>query len=76
MALDRTGLGDRGALVGPFVLQLFDEVERLQQVGGLTEPPQSPDSPGQKGMIAVDQNFLYVCYDANKWGQITFTINF
>ena len=76
MALDRTGLGDKGKLVGPFVVQLFDEVERLQQPNGLVEVPQSADWPGQKGQIAVDERFLYVCYESNKWGQIPFSVNF
>ena len=76
MALDRTGLGKRGELIGPFVVQLFNEVERLQQPNGLVEVPQSPDSPGQKGQIAVDQRYLYICYETNKWGQIPFATNF
>ncbi len=39
----------------------------------LASPPTAPNSPGQKGDIAIDENYLYVCIAKNTWKRIELT---
>ena len=36
----------------------------------LVEPPASSTSPGQKGDIAIDENYIYVCVAENLWKRV------
>ena len=78
MALDREGLGESGRLVGPYIVQLFDEVERLGQLAGLNSVPVplSSNSPGEKGQMAIGENYLYVCVSKDRWKRVALTSNF
>lgn len=37
------------------------------------EVPASSSSPGIKGAIAYDNNYIYICYDTNSWARIIYT---
>lgn len=36
----------------------------------LVTPPETETSPGEVGDIALTKNYLYYCYETNKWSAI------
>lgn len=37
------------------------------------DPPATRNSPGQKGQMAMDDDYIYVCYALNSWGRMIIT---
>jgi hypothetical protein len=37
------------------------------------EVPENRNSPGAIGMMAMNDDYLYICFEANRWGRLIIT---